>query len=250
MILFCSDRSRAGVLRLAALAVSAFLVACGGGGGGAGDGGTAVPELQGFYAGGFGAGMAQAIVLPDGEFWLVLRSGGAIRSAGRGEAAPAVGGARFAGVLTDLETGASEALTLDLPDAAARPALAGTLVAGARRATIRWPYDSRYETAQPIADVAGRWTGTLGQGRVGLTWDITAAGAIRGTSTTGCSYSGRLAPQLPATAVLVATVTERCPGLADLSLGGIATLDAAGDRASLLLAPPAGTPVAFLSIAK
>lgn len=248
MNLFCSDRPRAAALRFVALAATTLLAACGGGGGDAG--GAPVADLQGFYAGSFGADTAQAIVLPDGVLWLVVQSGGAIQSAGRGQAGLAGSSARISGVVTDLASGTSSALSLDVPAFAARSTLAGSLRAGPKQANIRWAYDSRYETPRPVADFAGRWEGTASQGRVALTWDIAASGVVQGTSTTGCTYNGRLTAQAPATAVLGATVTERCPGLANLTLSGIATLNAAGDRASLVLAPPAGTSAAFLALEK
>ncbi len=53
-----------------------------------------------------------------------------------------------------------------------------------------------------------------------------------GSSSTGCSYSGKITPNASASAVLDVAVTETCAGVAQ-ALTGVATLNAAKTAMSL-----------------
>jgi hypothetical protein len=75
------------------------------------------------------------------------------------------------------------------------------------------------------ADVAGNWRATVGQGAQSVTWTVTAAGSVSGTSTTGCTWSGSLTALTDATVYRTA-MAEACSG-ASVQFSGIGTVNAA-----------------------
>jgi len=80
-------------------------------------------------------------------------------------------------------------------------------------------YQTRYDTAATLGDFAGVWSATLGPGTVN--WTIGATGALTGTRTTGCTYTGQLSVRPEQKAVLDAAITETCAG-AVTQLSGVA----------------------------
>lgn len=83
---------------------------------------------------------------------------------------------------------------------------------------------TRSETLQAgarLTDVVGAWRQSVGGGVVNLNWTVAADGALSATSTTGCTYQGRMTAR-DAASVLDVTLTEIC---ADIAFGfqGIAT---------------------------
>lgn len=249
---------------VAAASAALLLAACGGGGGGgdAGDPGTPPPpvnppgtvptaleSLQGFWAGPFDTGTtAQAIILRTGEVWMVVQSGSTVQSVGRAQAAINATGASASGGLTNLQSGATAPLALTATSVAPKTTLTGTVTTQTTR-NLTWTYNSRYDTALPVANFAGRWTSTSDQQRFAVTWDFAAGGAITGTSTTGCTYTGNLAPLAQPVAVVTATLVETCAG-AGTTLTGIATMNDARNRASFVLATQAGNQYTFAALQK
>jgi hypothetical protein len=108
--------------------------------------------------------------------------------------------------------------------------LSGTITSPSPSETYNLAYQTRYDTAAALADFAGTWTGTLGA--VSLSWPI-SSGAITGTSSTGCTYSGSVSLRSEAKAVVDASVTETCSGVvkqlsgvalrSDTTAGGVTT---------------------------
>jgi hypothetical protein len=83
------------------------------------------------------------------------------------------------------------------------------------------------------ADAAGTWTASSGGNARTVNWTVTAAGAVSGSSTTGCSYGGTLAAMANASAY-TATVREQCPDGVAAQYNGIATLNPAKNALSFV----------------
>ena len=253
------------ILRPAAVAagVAILLAGCGGGGGGGDDSGnpppvvppgsvvpTALDALQGFWGGPFDTGTtAQAIVLRTGDVWMVVQSGNTVQSVGRAQAAINANGASAAGGLTNLQSGVTAPLTLTATAVAPKTTLTGTVTTSQTTRNLTWSYSTRYDTALPVANFAGRWTSTADQQRFAVTWDFAAGGTLTGTSSTGCTYTGSLAPLAQPVAVLTASIVETCAG-ASTTLTGVATMNDAKTRASFVLATQAGNQFTFAALQK
>lgn len=246
---------------VAAASVALLLAGCGGGGGGgdagAGDPGTppgAIPTtleaLQGFWGGPFDPGTtAQAIILRTGEVWLVVQSGATVQSVGRAQAVLNASGATASGGLTNLQSGVTAPLTLTATAVAPKTTVTGTVTTSQTTRNLTWSYSTRYDTALPVENFAGRWTSTADQQRFAVTWDFAAGGALTGASTTGCTYTGNLAPLAQPVAVLSASIVETCAG-ASTTLTGVATMNDAKNRASFVLATQTGNQFAFTALQK
>lgn len=248
----------------ALLASCATLLACGGGGGGSATTTTDVStpstpgtttsaklsDAQGFWSAGLGgSNSATAVILPNGQAWVVYQSantvtalaqaalslnGATYTSVGKHYGLPggAVQDYSFTGNLTGSNTGT----------------LVNTITVGTGSATaVTWTYNKTYETPATQASVQGRWSGA--QGADVLTWDVDANGALAGTSTTGCTYSGTLKPNANPVAVLDVAVTELCAGVSK-ALSGIATVNAAKSGMSVAYTTAAGAQAGVLVLAK
>lgn len=88
-------------------------------------------------------------------------------------------------------------------------------------------------TPSHLADVVGNWQGSVGGETVTVNLNLAASGALSGSSSTGCSYSGTLAARSDASAYN-ASLTEVC-STGTASFAGIATYRA----------PQAPTPAAL-----
>ena len=238
----------------AALLGAALLAGCGGGGGDATPPAdpqpnpppaptpaptpTPVPaptlsQAQGIWQSAAGAATTvSALVLPDGQLWAVLTSGtGASASTRVLKATLAVqdssysatgkrytlGGDAIAVGSVAVEAQVAEKATLDLN--------VGT-GADAQRLALAW--QARYDTPAQLGELAGNWNATLGAGVV--RWTVDAQGAIKGSRTTGCTYTGQLSLRPEGKAVVDAQVLEDCAG-ARTQLNGVATLQASAGTA-------------------
>ena len=208
---------------------------------GCGGGGDATPPLepppapvptlsqaQGIWQSAAGASTTvSALVLPDGQMWAVLTSGtGASASTRVGEATLAVkdsgyiatgkrftlGGDASAVSSVAVDARVAEKATMDL-----------NLGTGAEAQALALAWQPRYDTPVQLGDLAGNWNATLGAGVV--RWSIDAQGAITGSRTTGCTYTGQLSVRSEKKAVVDAQVLEDCAG-ARTQLDGVATLQA------------------------
>ncbi|MBP7647813.1 MAG: hypothetical protein KBE07_09660 [Rhodoferax sp.] len=76
-------------------------------------------------------------------------------------------------------------------------------------------------TPNTLVDVAGSWRTSAGSQAVTVSLSVAATGAMSGTSSTGCSYSGNLTARSDASAYQ-ASLTETCTG-SSVNFSGIAT---------------------------
>ncbi len=217
-----------------ALGASLLIVALAGCGGG--DSTPARAPAQGFYAGSAGTGRtAQAVLLPQGELWLVVTGSDGSVLAARGEATVQDATLSATGSATNVATLGTAPFSLQASAQADSTAITGTLQIGGTNSNIEWTYDSRYETVRPVADSSGQWSGSSSAGAVTLTWDVGSGGALTGSSTAGCTYSGALASEPQPSAVLAVSVTETCAGAPPTALAGIATLNTTKDRMTIVI---------------
>jgi hypothetical protein len=214
---------------VAAATLSLALAACGGGGGG-----TAAPVIstaaaQGIWQSPAGAAASvSAVVLPDGQLWGIVADASSVRMV---KASLAVQGAGFGATGTSYTLGGAAASATLSASVLEKTTLSGSIVSAGHSDSFALSYQSRYDTAAALADVAGAWQATLGPGVVN--WSVDAAGALTGTRTTGCTYTGQLGLRAERKAVLDAAVTEHCAGAPALALAGVALQSA--DKANLVL---------------
>jgi hypothetical protein len=177
-----------------------------------------VSSLQGIWRSPAGAASAlSAVVLPDGKVWSLISNASGMRVI---KADFAVQGNAFvaSGKSFTLEpvTSSSTSLTATVLE---KTSLSGAISTASLTENYSLAYQTRYDTAATLADFAGAWKATLGPGTVN--WTITAAGALSGTRTTGCTYTGQLSLRAEQKAVVDAVVTETCAG-AVTKLAGVA----------------------------
>lgn len=83
------------------------------------------------------------------------------------------------------------------------------------------------------ADAAGTWKATTGGNAQTVTWSVAASGAVSGSSTTGCTYTGTLAAQANVT-VYTAAVRESCSDGTSTQYNGVATLNPARNALTMV----------------
>jgi len=231
------------LLKLIPPLAAALLLACGGGGGG-GDGGTVPPPVpsdpaaaQGFWSGQVNAQTtASAILLPDGTAWNVLRTGDVINSLVRGTTT--VSGSAFSISGQSFNVGSGGAPAAYSISGTLVPKATLTVAAAQGTSGYTLAYNKFYETPARLSDVAGRWNASFGGGALQLALDFSAAGALSGSSSTGCTYSGSLVPHPAAIAVFNLSLTETCAGTPAQQFVGIATLNEARTQLSAAFTTP------------
>jgi hypothetical protein len=107
-------------------------------------------------------------------------------------------------------------------------------------------YQGRYDTPAALADFAGNWQAMLGPGRVD--WVFSATGALTGTRTTGCTYTGQLTLRPELKAVVDVAVLEDCAGTT-ASLRGVAALSEDKSRIGMATTTTDGATAVVLSLA-
>lgn len=249
-----------------AAALALTLTGCGGGGGGSDSVSptpaptptptpTPVPAqataaLQGIWQSPAGAASTlSAVVLPDGALWTVVTNGGVTRLVKASLSAQPPG---FAGAGKSYTLGGSAAtnnvsaaVTASVVE---RSSLSGLLtVAGGQPEAFALAYQSRYDTPAVLAEFAGAWQATLGAGVVN--WTLGSTGALTGTRTTGCTYTGQLSVRAEPKAVLTAAVTENCAGTV-VQLDGVALFNADKSRITMLLATADGATGVALNLGR
>jgi hypothetical protein len=241
------------------LAAACLITGCGGGesgpvpntGGSAGGTATAsaLGNLQGLWEGTLsvpGVLNASAIALPDGQMWLVAADPAVgvrlvkVGFSAQGSNLSATGKNYVLGA-TPASNAASATATVQ-----AKTRLTGTVSVGASNQNFSLTYNSRYDTAARLADFAGDWNGAASNQVVTLAWRVSDSGAITGSSTTGCSYTGTLKTRTEAKAVLDAAINENCAG-SSAAFTGVATLNADKSRLSVAASTADGATAALLS---
>jgi hypothetical protein len=220
-------------LRLLASAAALALAGCGGGGGSGAS--IALADLQGFWNGpiagaDFGdAAVVRSVVLEDGRAWLFLHGAGTGEPlVGLATAQLAVSGEQFSGTGTRYDaTGAiAEAASVTGQPTAGGLSMKASHKGSTALSTMDLEADSRYDKPAVAADVVGTWNFTQADGTIEGTWTIAAGGALSGTRTSGCTYSGKVVPH-GGVAVYDVSVTETCAGDPARTLSGIAKLNTA-----------------------
>lgn len=231
------------ILAVPAAAALALLLAglgaCGGGGPDAGSGGGSVSpppgqvpllsDTNGLWSG----SNASAVVLPDGQAWLVSHANPAAPVLVRVDLAFGPDGRSLAG------SGPAYVVGSDAPPTT-QTVIGGSVIkarnltlntAGTPALQLALSYDSHYETPARTADLGGNWriVGAAPGGQ--FTFDLQGrllAGSVSGT---GCSYSGNLRPHQQPINVFLVQVVETCGNTAT-EWQGVATLDASRNRLS------------------
>ena len=189
-----------------------------------------VPSPKGFWIGTQGTSSLSAIVLANGDGWVVSDDAGTINFAC---IQTTVTGNSFSGTGTRylLQSGTVEPTTAS-----------GTFVEKATLSGSMSPvsssfilaYNTRYETIASLTDAAGSWLGSYGNSN--LTMNVASTGSLSGNSTTGCKYSGTLVTRSSDPAVFDVSFTETCGVNASpvvKVLSGIATVNAARTAISI-----------------
>jgi hypothetical protein len=216
-------------------AVAAFALAGCGGGGGGGSAATpiALDSLQGFWSGSLsgsdfgGASKVRAVVLSNGATWLFLHGSTTSEPlVGLATTTLSVDGEGFVGTGTRYGTSGEALASFTVSgNPAADRLLVSAKSDASTTSSLDLAYENRYEVAAVQADVVGGWTFTKQGGTIQATWTIAADGALSGTSTLGCTYSGQVVPH-GKVAVFDVTITERCTGTTK-ELTGIGRLNTA-----------------------
>jgi hypothetical protein len=256
-------------LAFALAACTVTLVACGGGGGD--PGATAPPPpppapvlvdpavaMRGFWSGNVttapdGATRASAVVMPDGTGWVVLESNTAPVAVAR---IPFTGAAlndtdatvSGGGSYYRLSDGAKSAVSASGTASTKGTFKGNATVTGNAASAFDWVSTAGFTTAAQQADVVGTWNGTAGSGAVQVTWIISTAGAVTGSSSTGCGYAGTVKPST-GTAVYDVNVTEDCAGTVR-AMNGIATLVANKTSLRVVFTAEAGASAGLFSLNK
>ncbi len=229
------------------VACTAALAACGGGGGGGDEVAAPAPPpapapapvaplavSQGFWTGAVTNGpetstRASTVIMPDGTAWVAHETTTAVTGISKVTLSGTPVNSTTAtytgtGDYYSLTGSARQALTATATASTAGTLTGTTAITGNPAGTFNWTSVAGYTTAATAADVTGKWSGTAGGNVVQVTWTVTAAGSLSGSSTTGCTYNGTLKPTSAPVAVYDFSITEDCAGTAKAMLG-IATLN-------------------------
>lgn len=236
---------------VAIAACAAALTACGGGGGGeVVDTSTPTPvpvrvdpnlAMQGIWSGSVapapdGTTRAEAVVMPNGIAWVIYESDTAPTAVARVALLGTGLNATDAdvsgpGSYFRLSDGVKGSVALRGTASTAGTFKGTSTVAGNAAGTFSWTSQAGFTTPAAQSDVTGTWKSTAGGGVRTTTWTINSAGAVTGTSSTGCTYTGTVTPNA-GTAVYNAAVSEDCAGTVK-AMTGIGRLAAA--KTSLVL---------------
>lgn len=241
------------------LLIAAALSACGGGdpadagarlicptcpadaaaSGGAGSaGGTGSGSIEGYWTGTSAPYDFGAVVLPDGQTYVVYTRLGVVEGLMVGKTGASA--SEFTGSITDfnatLRTVTGGILTGQY---VASSTLTATALIGSTERSFSAKFDSTYLTAVDLTSLAGSWSGT-GASRDGFTTgtlQIAADGTFSG-STPLCTVFGQLEPVTAGKHPLRTTATfsgARCP-LAGKTVVGVAVVSEASGRRQILTA--------------
>lgn len=247
------------------LSAAMLLAACGGGGGsGETDADTppiSLEQAQGIWRGTLGSDPADALVLPDGQAWLVISRANGARELWQTANLQAASntlqgsGKRYAFSLTNNNVVVSD-FSVQVAAAAARQGVSATVTSG----TQSWPlnlasYDSRYDSPAVLNDWMGTWQSQVGVGTV--TWTVSGtesaqraiAGVGAGTGQDDCAYAGTLTTRAEGKAALNIHIKQTCNGVAT-ALQGVATLSATKTQASFTLLAQEGQSAALLALVR
>ena len=188
-------------------------------------------SLQGIWRSPTGAASTlSAVALPDGKVWALISNATSTRVV-KGSFTVQSNAYLASGKSFTLGTTASSATSLTAT-VLEKTSLSGVISTGGLNENYTMAYQSRYDTAATLSDFAGAWSATLGPGTV--SWTIGATGALTGTRTTGCTYTGQLSVRTELKAVVDAAIAETCAG-AVTQLSGVAVKSEDKSSINLLL---------------
>lgn len=217
---------------------AATITGCGGGGGGSTPEPTPVPvptptpdpvtkaSAKGFWTNTTGTTVTQAIILANGETWIVWQNAGTATGLGQLPTVTSENSINGIGTQYTLQTGITSALAFS-GTFTEKQEISANLSTGNLTSTLRFAYDANYDNKVSITDASGAWNGSYGGVSNSLNMTISQTGALSGSSTTGCSYLGNLQPRTADPAVFDITVSETCVSGTSVELTGIATMNSA-----------------------
>jgi hypothetical protein len=235
---------------LSCLLGSMVLVGCGGGGAAAPE--APLTSAQGFWSGTVtgnpdGATSVSAVITPAQSAWVVLLNGStpiALVNANL-STTTTMGGSQASATGTGsyFKLGTTVRQNITVTGVATRSnTFSGTATLATTPLTsFTWTSNGNaaYSTPATTTDLVASWSGSTDGGSVTVTWSVNSSGTVTGSSTTGCTYAGSIAP-IASVAVYSMAVAETC-GAAVENLSGIATLNASKSILSIAYTAAAGT---------
>lgn len=212
----------------------AALGACGGGGSG---GGSAPPPppppdtAEGFWTGMTSSGFSiLGAVLENGEYWVMYHAGGVLYGVVQGTGTSNNGNFTSTNGL-DFYLGGGVTPVAVSGSYRARASLQGLVTpqGGGAPVTFTAAYEPAYETPATAAAVAGVWRGRLASGET-YSINVGASGTFTGAGSSGCTFSGTIAPRPSGKAVydLAATFNGGVCLLGTQTIRGIGVLAGSG----------------------
>jgi len=199
------------------LMVTALNIAGCGGGNGAPPAST---SIKGLWAGTQGSTETSAIILSNGDSWLVFQESGVATKFARMQTTTNGTSFSSSGYQYLLQSGVTEAAS-----ASGNFVEKASITATSGGNSLNLSYNSQYEVPASSNDAAGSWKGTYGGGASSLNLTVSSVGVLSGSSSTGCTYSGSLQPRSADPAVFDIRFNETCVTGATTSLEGIATFN-------------------------
>lgn len=183
----------------AAATMALALAGCGGGGGGGPN--EPSPDVTGFWKGTLNNGrIINTLTLSDGQVWgFYFEIGSTTTLGGLIHAKADVNGSTLtSNDMRDCQAARCEIVAgLFSAQVVTRQSISGTIGQGTAGVTFTGTYDSEFGKAPAVAHLVGAYTGksTVTGGTEDLTLNLSATGAISGTSASGCSVSGTVTPR-------------------------------------------------------
>ena len=205
--------SRCALKPLAAVLISLALSACGGGGGDSAPAPSPTPPppadtAEGFWSGTSSSGFSiLGAVLDNGEYWFMYHANGLLYGVVQGSGTSRNGSFTSTNGLDFLLGGGVTPVAVSA-SYRARASLQGVVTpqAGGAPVTFTSAYDPSYEVPATQAAVQGVWRGRLAGGET-YSINVGANGALTGAGSSGCTFSGSIAPRPGGTAVYGVSVT-------------------------------------------
>lgn len=202
--------------------------------------------LQGIWRSPVGAtSTMSAVALPNGVWWALVSNASSTRMIKATLTGQAQG---FVGNGTSFTLGNAAIVSLGMnASVVAGSSFSGILGTGAQAENFHTTYQTRYASAAQLTDFAGNWGEVVGPGTIN--WSISDLGAITGTRTTGCTYSGALSLRAERKAVVDVAVSEDCAGTTKL-LSGIAVKSEDQSAITMLLTNQGDTEAVALNLTR
>lgn len=193
-------------------------------------------SMKGIWTGTQNTVATSAIVLADGDSWMVFNESGVPTRLAHIKMTPNGNSFGGSGKLYPLTGGSSVPISAG-GAFSEKKSLSATIspissddISPIDDTKFELAYDSKYETTVNLNAFTGSWTGTSDGGTISRTMNIAANGNVTettGASTTGCTYAGTVTALANEKAVFELALTETCVDNTTNNFKGIATLNAA-----------------------